>query len=81
MVAIWHQDVAYSQYASRPNADLDLEIITPLGALQAVGNRNDDTFEVVEFTPPTAGNYSASVIKWRCDTDPKYVGVVWYQLP
>jgi subtilisin family serine protease len=81
VVAVWHQDNSYVDYSNRPGADLDLEIYGPSNVFIGRANRYDDTYEVIEFVPGTTANYNASVLKWRCDMDPKYIGIAWYQVP
>jgi hypothetical protein len=70
---------------AHPSADLDLEILDPQGqplmiaGQQVTSSSWDSTWELVDFVPPIAGTYTMQVRKARCDMDPKYLGLAWYQ--
>lgn len=53
----WNTDPAFIDYANRPSADLDLQIISPTGSIVATSASLDNTYEIVQFTPPVTGTY------------------------
>ncbi len=77
----WHQDTNWASYAFRPSADLDLEVLDASGQVVPFADSLswDNTYEIVEFTPPTSGTYTVRVTAQRCDTSPRYIGAAWYQ--
>lgn len=81
----WTTPGSYAQYATRPSADLDLQIVDPSGNVVAGSYSWDNTFEIVEFTPNITGNYRIRVRQYRCDDSPRYIGWAWksgsYQVP
>lgn len=64
-------------YGSRPGADLDMQIIGPLGNVVASSLSWDNTYEIVQFTAPTTGTYRLRVNKFRCNHTPKWLGWAW----
>jgi hypothetical protein len=82
VVVVWHQNPSYASYASQPGADLDLEILDSSGYnVVASSTSYDNTYEIVRFFAATSGTYTARVTKYRCDSTPKYIGLVWFQEP
>lgn len=73
----WTTSGDYSQYADRPSADLDLQIIGPGGNVVTGSYSWDNTFEIVDFLPAQTGNYRIRVRKYRCDESPRYIGWAW----
>ncbi len=73
----WTTSGDYSQYATRPSADLDLQIIGPGGNVVTGSYSWDNTFEIVDFLPEQSGNYKIRVRKYRCDESPRYIGWAW----
>lgn len=67
-------------YGSRPSADLDMQIIAPNGSVVTGSYSWDNTYEIVDFTPPTTGNYRLRVKKYRCNHTPKWLGWAWHTL-
>lgn len=60
---VWDQNPNYPAYASQPSADLDLEVIDPSGSVVAFSSSWDNTYEIVDFTASTSGNYKLRVVK------------------
>ena len=79
VVIVWDTDTAYRRYRSRPSADLDLRIVGHGNAVVARSLSFDNTYEIIEFTPAAAGPYDIAVRKFRCDSDPKWLGWAWRQ--
>ncbi len=65
-------------YASRPGADLDMQIIGPGGNVVAGSYSWDNTYEIVDFVAPTTGTYRLRVTKYRCNYTPKWLGWAWH---
>jgi hypothetical protein len=80
----WDNDPAYALYGSQPGADLDLYIIGPrVDRHRPVWTSAsfDNTWELVEFTAPTTGDYTVYTETKRCDFSPGQAGWAWYQEP
>jgi Subtilase family len=60
----WTSDPSAVDYASRPSADLDLEVRGPNGSF--FSSSFDNTSEIVDFRAPVAGTYEIRVINFRC---------------
>jgi Subtilase family len=60
----WTADPSAVDHASRPSADLDLEVRGPSGSV--FSSSFDNTSEIVDFQAPTAGTYEIRVINFRC---------------
>lgn len=73
----WDTDPAYSNYNNRPSADLDLLVIGPSGNVVVGSLSWDNTYEIVDFTPSTSGNYKLRVWKYRCSSSPWWLGWAW----
>lgn len=74
---VFDNDPAYSSYASRPAADLELQILNAAGAVVAQSISYDNTYEIVDFTAPANGTYTMRVNKFRCSYSPRYLGWAW----
>jgi Subtilase family len=81
VVVVWPQDPSYIHYESQPNADLGLEIRGPFGSVVASSNSFDNTYEIVDFNPLFAGQYTARITSRRCDSSPGAIGLAWFQEP
>ncbi len=79
-VIAWDNNPAWANYANRPSADLDLKIVNAGNSTVAQSLSNDNTYEVVEYTPNANGNFRIRVNKWRCDLTPKYLGWAWHRM-
>ncbi len=75
----WDNDPSYSNYASQPGADLDLQIVNASGTVVASSASYDNTYEISDFTPSTTGTYKLRVHKYRCDYSPRWLGWAWRQ--
>ena len=78
---VWDTDPNYSQYTSRPGADLDLWARTPGGGYAAWSSSWDNTYEIVDFTASTSGTYTFQVHKYRCSYSPSWLGWAWHVVP
>lgn len=76
---VWDNNPEYSDYANRPSADLDFQIVNASDQVVTSSSSFDNTYEIVDFTPSTSGTYKLRVKKWRCDLTPKYLGWAWRQ--
>ena len=77
VVLNWTTPGTYTQYATRPSADLDLQVVGPGGNIVAGSYSWDNTFEIVDFLPEQSGLYTIRVRKWRCDESPRYIAWAW----
>lgn len=77
IVIAWDTSHNYYDHANRPGADLDLQIVAPNGAVVASSVSWDNTYEIVDYTPPAYGNYTLRIVKYRCDYDPAWLGFAW----
>jgi hypothetical protein len=78
VVIAWDNDPNYGSYASQPGADLDLEVISPSGSAVAGSYSWDNTYEIVDFTPSSSGNYKLRVNRFRCNYSPRWLGWAWW---
>jgi hypothetical protein len=76
---VYDQNPSYASYGTQPSADLDLQIVSPGSALVAASVSFDNTYEIVDFTATTAGNYTMRVSRLRCDLTPAAVGWAWWR--
>jgi len=79
VVIVWDQNTNYASYASKPSADLDLQIYNSSNVLVASSYSWDNTFEIVEFTPASSGKYRIHVDITRCSLTPQYLSWAWSQ--
>jgi Subtilase family len=77
-VIAWDNDTTWPDYANRPAADLDLQVVGPNGNVVASSLSWDNTYEVAEFTPAVSGTHTLRVVKFRCDR-PTWLGWAWRQ--
>jgi hypothetical protein len=77
---VWDNDPAYVNYANRPSADLDLQVINPVGGIVANSASWDNTYEIVEFIPAMTGFHKIRVNKFRCNLSPQWLGWAWRQI-
>ncbi|MCB0070700.1 MAG: S8 family serine peptidase [Caldilineaceae bacterium] len=75
----WDNNPLYSSYATKPGADLDLQILNSAGNVVASSSSYDNTYEIVDFTPTSSGTYRLQVYKYRCNYTPSWLGWAWYQ--
>jgi hypothetical protein len=76
---VWDNNPDYSDYANRPSADLDFQIVDSSDLVVASSSSYDNTYELVDFTPSSSGTYKLRVKKFRCDLTPKWLGWAWRQ--
>jgi len=73
---VWDNDPDYVSYLTQPGADLDL--ILTLGSTTVTGSYSwDNTYEIIDWTAPSSGNYVLKVNKARCSFTPHYLGWAW----
>jgi serine protease AprX len=78
VAVVWDQNTSWMEYAGRPSADLDIQIIDPQRRVVASSSSWDNTYEIVRFTTLTSGIYTLRVNKFRCSQDPKWIGWAWH---
>ncbi len=61
------------------NADLDLVVTGPAGAWMGGSASWENSYEIVEFTAPSSGTYTAQVNAYRFDGSSEYLGVAWWR--
>lgn len=76
---VWDNNPDYSDYANRPSADLDFQIVNSSDVVVASSSSYDNTYEIVDFTPSSSDTYKLRVKKFRCDLTPKWLGWAWRQ--
>ena len=77
-VIAWDNDTTWADYANRPAADLDLQVVGPNGNVVASSLSWDNTYEVAEFTPAVSGTHTLRVVNFRCDRA-TWLGWAWRQ--
>jgi subtilisin family serine protease len=58
--------------------DFDLEIKGPDSSWITGSYSWDNSYEIVEFTAPVTGTYSAKVLKYRTENPDEYLGFAWW---
>ena len=76
---VWDNNPAYSEYANRPSADLDLQVVSSSSNLIVSSSSWDNNYELVDFTPSSSGTYKLRVKRYRCDLTPRWLGWAWRQ--
>lgn len=59
-------------------ADLDLQVLAPDGTYVASSVSWDNSYEIVEFTAPTTGTYTATISSVRFEGDTEFVSFAWW---
>lgn len=77
----WDTNPNYALYTSRPVADLDLWVRGPSGWLVAGSFSWDNTYEIVDFVAPASGTYTVQARKYRCSSNPYWLGWAWHPVP
>jgi hypothetical protein len=80
VVLSWDSDPAFSDYATRPSADIDLRVLDTNGNAIASSLSFDNTNEIVEFDSWRAGTFTVQAVRFRCDL-PTWLGWAWHTLP
>lgn len=73
-VIAWDNDPAYSLYDTQPSADLDLRLYDPWGFIVTRSVSYDNTYEVVDYVATLSGYHDVVVVKFRCDSSPRWLG-------
>jgi hypothetical protein len=61
----WTADPTFADYANRPSADIDLQVVDANGRVVASSSSWDDTTEIVEFDSWWAGTYTVRQLPLR----------------
>lgn len=77
---VWNNNPAYANYDMQPSADLNLQIVDPVNKVVAGSYSWDNTYEIVDFTPTSTGNYKLRINKNRCDLTPRWLGWAWQKI-
>ena len=83
-ITLCWDSLANSTYATDVlNADLDIAILAganmTAGAVLASSASYDNSYEIVEFVPPSTGWYSVRINDFRFDGASEYYGLAWSQ--
>jgi hypothetical protein len=77
-VLAWNTDPSWSGWPTLPGTDLDLVTLGPGGSSVAVSASLDNSWELVEFTAATSGDYRLRVSRSRCDSSPNGLAWAWH---
>jgi len=69
----WAHKAPPGDTATRPSTDLDLRVTAPNGA-SFLSASFDNTFEIVDFTAPGTGTYTATITNFRSSAGQEFVG-------
>lgn len=72
---VWSHKHPAGATLTQPTTDLDLVVQQPGGAVVATSSSFDNTFEIVEFTAPVAGTYTARVDNFRASAGAESIGL------
>jgi hypothetical protein len=59
-------------------ADLDLFIKSPSGSYITDSAKWDNSYEIVEFTAPQTGTYTAEIVSFRFEGTSEFLGFAWW---
>jgi Subtilase family len=79
VVIAWDSDPDMDSYLSQPPGDVDLQVLDPSGSVVASSASFDNTYEIVYFTPATAGHYKLRVIRSRWDQQTQMLAWALFQ--
>jgi hypothetical protein len=72
---VWDSNPSSSYATDTLQADLDLNVVGPGASYWSASW--DNSYEIVDFTAPSSGNYTLKIKNYRFDGSREYVGVAW----
>jgi subtilisin family serine protease len=75
VVAVWSHKMPLGNASTEPTSDLDLIVFRPGGALVASSTSFDNSYEIVEFTAPATGTYTARISNFRSSAGAEFIGL------
>lgn len=74
VVIAWAHKSPGGDTLTQPTTDLDLEVLGTAGELVAGSSSFDDNYEIVDFTAPTTGTYTARILNFRSSPEMEFIG-------
>lgn len=74
-VVVWAHKMPLGSTATEPTTDLDLTVLDPSGAFVAGSVSFDNSYEIVEFTAPVTGTYTARISNFRSSPGSEFIGL------
>lgn len=71
----WAHKMPAGSTSTQPTTDLDLTVKQPNGSAIATSASLDNNYEIVEFTAPVKGTYTAVISNSRASTGTEYIGL------
>jgi hypothetical protein len=75
VVVAWSHKMPLGDTSTEPTTDLDLTVLRPGGASVGASTSFDNSFEIVEFTAPVTGTYTARISNLRPSAGAEFVGL------
>lgn len=75
VVLTWAHKTPLGDTMTEPTTDLDLQVLQPGGALLRSSLSADNSYEIVEFTAPVTGTYTARIINFRASAGTEYIAL------
>lgn len=75
VVIAWAHKMPVGNTMTQPTTDLDLTIRRPNGSAVAKSESFDNNYEIVEFTAPVTGTYTANISNYRPSSGNEYIGL------
>lgn len=75
VVLTWAHKTPLGDTMTEPTTDLDLQVFQPGGALLRSSLSADNSYEIVEFTAPVTGTYTARIVNFRASAGTEYIGL------
>lgn len=71
----WSHKMPAGNTMTQPTTDLDLTIKDPKGTVTATSSSFDNSYEIVEFSAPVTGTYTATISNHRPSSGNEYIGL------
>jgi hypothetical protein len=75
VAVVWAHKSPGGDTLTGPTTDLDLTVLAPGGAFVGGSASFDNTFEIVRFTAPVTGTYTARISNFRSSPGSEFVGL------
>lgn len=75
VVIVWSHKTPLGNAMTEPTTDLDLTILRPRGGAVGSSTSFDNNYEIVEFTAPVTGAYTARITNIRASVGMEFIGL------
>ena len=75
VVTVWSHKMPLGSAMTEPTTDLDLTVLRPGSAVVGRSLSFDNSYEIVEFTAPVTGTYTARIANFRASAGTEFIGL------